>query len=297
MSEEDISQAGTVTGEAAESVPQEEQTPASTEEAEASTDSAEGGTPEGEEAETEEKSRAQERIQQEIAKRKQVEERLSRIEAQLQAKLQAEAPPPDIDVERLNGWLAQTREQIEDMRLEGRHLEADLLEDQRRTVLAEFKAHQQKAQQYQSEQAKRQQEEAQYVARLQSLDQAAELYRQEMKIPEEVWNKGAEQWHSILAQNPLLDRQYWDIWNRQGDVAAIKFAHDHMTKVQAEEAKKLQEAKAKKDAGKVNITGAGEAPSGIKTWDQLMGLGSKQVEAYRKNNPKHYQQLLDAQLK
>ena len=36
---------------------------------------------------------------------------------------------------------------------------------------------------------------------------------------------------------------------------------------------------------------------GIQSWEQLMGLGSKQVEAYKKTNPKHYQQLLDKHLK
>lgn len=291
-------EAAIVSGEAAEPVPQESENTNPKEEAEASPESVEGGQP-TEEAESEEhRPKAQERIQELANKNKELAQKIEGLERAFRQKQELEAVPfLNLDMQAINAHIAQASDQIEELKLEGKHFEAQKLQRDLDKLIDEVDANEAKRKEWSQRQGQQQTQAQQFEAAVKALDDAAEFYREKKGIPQEVWDKGADQWYAMRQADPILDRQYTEIWMRQGEIAAIQFAEEHVQKAQSAETKKLEEAKKKADAGKVNIAATGAPPAGIKSWDQLVGLGSKQVEAYKKNNPKHYQQLLDAHLK
>jgi hypothetical protein len=178
-------------------------------------------------------------------------------------------------------------------------LDAALLQRKVNKLLDDVEAHKQKEAEYRKTAADGEQTTAQAQAAIKALDDAADFYRAQKGIPADVWEKGAVQWAEVRKADPILDRQYAEVWQRQGPIAAIQFAHDHITKAQTAEAEKVKAEKAKKDSGKSGIPGGGTGGpgKGIASWDQLTGLGSKVMLEYKKNNLAHYNKLLDAHMK
>lgn len=294
-------EAGTVTppegAPAAE--PEELETPTPTEEPEASPETVEGGEAEEGKPEGHQKP-ANERIQELANKSRQLEEKLAAQEAankELAAKFEetrkaSQAPAP-IDERALADYLTDAETQIETLKYEGKVLEAKLLQRKVDKLLDDVEAHKQRVTEWEKTATVQQTTERQAQEALKALDDAARFFAEHKKIPAEVMEKGAAQWAEMRRADPLLDRQYAEVWQRQGEIAAIQFAYEHVTKTQEADAAKLKAEKEKKDTGKVGLGSGASAPKGIQSWQQLMGLGSKQVEAYKKSNPKHYQQLLD----
>ena len=279
--------------------PEELETLTPTEEPEASPEAVEGGEAEEGKPEGHQKP-ANERIQELANKSRQLEEKLAAQEAankELAAKFEetrkaSQAPAP-IDERALAEYLTEAETQIETLKYEGKVLEAKLLQRKVDKLLDDVEAHKQRVTEWEKTATVQQTTERQAQEALKALDDAARFFAEHKKIPAEVMEKGAAQWAEMRRADPLLDRQYAEIWQRQGEIAAISFAYEHVTKAQEAESAKLKAEKDKKDAGKAAIGGAQSAPKGIQSWKQLESLGSAQLAAYKKSNPKHYQQLLD----
>ena len=65
----------------------------------------------------------------------------------------------------------------------------------------------------------------------QELDNAAELYRAELKIEPDTWNKMGNWFESQINAKPLVREEFNDIFQKQGKVAAIRFAHEYAVKI------------------------------------------------------------------
>jgi hypothetical protein len=293
MAEEE---AGIVTGEESEPTPTgtETLTPAA-EETAASLESEEGGEPEGEEAEGEEKGRAQERIRQLIDREKEANRRIADLEGKVATVLQEKQTIPAIDERALNDHLGTMRDQIEEMRLNGEHLKADILDRKRNNLIDEYEKWQKTA-----EEQKGKQTDAQaWDKTLEDLGTTSDMYRDHMKIPAPVWDEMGQWFSAEMKTDRLLEKEFIDILKRNGPVSAIRFAHEKAKPVFEAKAAKLAADKAKKDADKGKQPGGGTGDAGKQSYtsySQLLNLGSAAITDYKKANPKHYQQLLDKHL-
>lgn len=283
--------------------PEEIETPTPAEEPEASPETVEGGEAEEGKPEGHQKP-ANERIQELANKSRELEAKLAAQEAanrelaeKFEATRKAAQAPAPIDERALAEYLTEADNQVETFKYEGKVLEAKLLQRKIDKLLDDVEAHKAKVAEWEKTSTSQQTTERQAQEALKALDDAARFFAEQKKIPMDVMEKGAAQWAEMRRADPILDRQYAEVWQRQGEIAAISFAYEHLTKAQEAEAAKLKAEKDKKDTGKAGLGGGQSAPKGIQSWEQLMGLGSKQVEAYKKTNPKHYQQLLDKHLK
>jgi hypothetical protein len=294
-------QAGTVTGEESVSSQTEEETQASTEEVAASTE-IEGSDEVVEGEGTEEQDKSSKRFQELANAKRELSEKLEKQDAQIKelaAKFEeqqkASQAPGAIDETALANYLTDAEFQIETLKAEGKILDAKLLQRKVDKLLDDVEAHRAKEAEWRKTATASELQQSQTATALKELDGAAEFFREAKHIPKDVWEKGADQWAELRKTDPLLDRQYAEVWQRQGPVAAINFAYDHIQKTQTAEAEKLKLEKANKDKGKGGIPGGGASGpgKGIASWDQLTGLGTKVMVEYKKNNPKHYQELLD----
>lgn len=300
-------EAGTVTGAEEVTEPLESdniETPEG--ETEASTQEDESGGEESEETESQEddaeevddegqeephKKDANTRIQQLANEKRELATKLEALEAKVNQSLEEKNAIPAVDEQALNAHLGQMREQIEDLRLEGNHLQADLLERKRNGLLDEYDKWQKGAEE--KKQQNGQQE--QYKQALDGVLVAADQYQEHYNIPKPLWDEMGTWFRGECEKDSLLGREFDDIMFRQGPVAAVRFAHDKAKPVFEAKAKEATEAKQKREAGKSKQPGGGtgKTSSGPKSYSALLNLGSAQVAAYKKSNPKHYQKLLD----
>ena len=292
-------EAGTVTGEESESAQTEEETRTSTEETETSTQTDEGGGEQAEEEgageQTEPEGRAQERIQQLANEKREMANKLAALEAKVNQVVSARDEIPAIDEQALNAHLGSLRDQIDDLRLDGNHIKADLLERQRNKIIDEYETWQQQQTARQSQQT----EQQHYKKALDDTLAAANLYREHYNVPQPLWDEIGQWFSGELEKDKLLAQEFNDVMLRQGPVAAVRFAHDRAKPVFEQKAKQVAEDKKKREAAKTKQVGgeAGGTATGPKSFAQLMNLGSAQVAAFKKSNPKQYQKLLDASLK
>lgn len=292
-------EAGTVTGEESESAQTEEETRTSTEETETSTQTDEGGGEQAEEEgageQTEPEGRAQERIQQLANEKREMANKLAALEAKVNQVVSARDEIPAIDEQALNAHLGSLRDQIDDLRLDGNHIKADLLERQRNKIIDEYETWQQQQTAKQSQNT----EQQHYRKALDDTLSAANLYREHYNVPQPLWDEMGQWFSGELEKDKLLAQEFNDVMLRQGPVAAVRFAHDRAKPVFEQKAKQVAEDKKKREAAKTKQVGgeAGGTATGPKSFAQLMNLGSAQVAAFKKSNPKQYQKLLDASLK
>lgn len=150
-----------------------------------------------------------------------------------------------IDPEKVDAHIADIEAQIDELRMEGKYTEArklsrtldqldkDLEENEARRVAWEAKQAGKKA-------ATDQDAGNVEVAR-QKLDETAELYRDELKVDKDTWNKMGEWFQSQMSTRPLLVKEFNDVYNKSGEVAAIRFAHQHAVKHMGQSAKLANE--------------------------------------------------------
>lgn len=290
MAEEE---AGVVTGGEGEPTPLESTetlTPAAEEPA-ASLETEEGVTDEGEEAEGE-KGRAQERIRQLIDRNKESDRRIAELETKVSAVIQEKQTIPAIDESALNTHLGNMRDQIEELRMNGNHLQADILDRKRNNLIDEYEKWQVQA----TEQQGKQTDAAAWDKTLADLSTTSDMYRDHMKIPAPVWDEMGQWFAAEMKTDKLLEKEFVDILKRNGPVSAIRFAHEKAKPAMEAKTARLAADKAKKDAAKATQTGGGGADGGKQSYtaySQLLNLGSAAIVAYKKANPKHYQQLFD----
>lgn len=95
------------------------------------------------------------------------------------------------------------------------------------------------------------------------LDEAAELYRSEMKIEKATWDKMGVWFESQMATQPLLVAEFNDVYEKKGKVAAIRFAHgyavEHMGKA-TKQANQQKEQSKNTTAGLTTSTTGKVAP-------------------------------------
>ncbi len=292
-------EAGTVTGEeevtepleTANTEPPEEETDASVQEDEDSGEPAEEVDDEG----PEHKKDAQSRIRELIDRDKEKERKIAALEARVNQAISAKDEIPAINEQALNAHLGDLRDQIDDLRLDGNHIKADLLERQRNKIIDEYETWQQQQTAKQSQNT----EQQHYRKALDDTLSAANLYREHYNVPQPLWDEIGQWFSGELEKDKLLAQEFNDVMLRQGPVAAVRFAHDRAKPVFEQKAKQVAEDKKKREAAKTKQVGgeAGGTATGPKSFAQLMNLGSAQVAAFKKSNPKQYQKLLDASLK
>ena len=280
-------------------VPESEQgvaeTPISTEEGEASGQVETGGeetTEEPKPEESEEKKDANTRIRELAAEKAAMKQKMAELEAKV-AKVTAPQVPA-VDENALNSHLGQMREKIDDLRIQGQHLQADLLEEDRNTLIREYRDWKKQRAEQQTQETSQQQ----FQQRLSELDKVAATYQDHYKIPPPLWKEMSAWFFKEMETDKLLAREFLDNI-KVSPVAAVRFAHEKAKPVFEAKAKQAAEEKKKREEGKQKQVGgeAGGEKEGIKTYQQLMNLGSAQMKSFREKNPKQYQKLFDAHMK
>jgi|LGVE01.1.fsa_nt_gb predicted RNase H-like nuclease (RuvC/YqgF family) len=243
----------------------------------------------------EHKKDAQSRIQQLANEKRDLANKLDALESKVNQTLEQRNEIPAINEEALNAHLGQMREQIDDLRLEGNHLQADMLERKRNGLLDEYDKWQKGAEEKKQQNGQQQQ----YQQQLDGVLVAADKYQEHYNVPKPLWDEMGQWFRGEMEADKLLAQEFDDVMLRQGPVAAVRFAHDRAKPVFEAKAREATEAKKKREAakGKQPGGGAGKTSSGPKSYSALLNLGSAALSAYKKSNPKHYQKLFDSHMK
>jgi hypothetical protein len=241
---------------------------------------------------------ANERIQQEIERRKAAEQRA----AELEAKFKQNHPPQEvpfvrIDVGKFEEHLTGLRDQAEELRLEGKPLEAARKE---REILRLTDAYEENERLQQEWDEKQKRQKAGVEAEktfIQRLDQTADFYREQHQIPKETWDAAGNWLAKEFEAKPDLLQEFRER-SQTSPMAAVRWAHEYVEKNMGAPA---AESKESKEEGKKALPGGKGGPGGktqtVKNYQQLLNLGSKAVISFKKSNPQAYQKILDAHMK
>lgn len=228
-----------------------------------------------------------------------------RIKAELQAEKEAqkvEQPDfiPDLDLDQVNAYIDQTEKHIEELRLEGKSLEAIKLQRHLTALVDGVDANEQKKAAWEAKQAEQQQQTQQVAAINAEIAKASELVAKEYNIAPDLWKKAEDWFIGERKAKPLIDQQYRDLVYRQGPVAALLWAKEYVEKNMGAGAKadiaKKEEAKGKIPSVNPNSETI-VAGKTVKNWDDLMKLPSKEINKFCKENNKEFQRLKNAHFK
>ena len=235
-----------------EEQPSEEDSEASDQENEVGSQEADQKTEEEEPKEA--KQTAQERIQQLANEKRELKERLDRLESEFQ---EQKTRAPKVDEDRLNNYLGELRDEIDTLRLEGKHLEADLKERQRNGLLDEYEKWQKQSKEEAARQQQQQLTKSQSEQLSRDLDDAAMFYARSKGIPEAAMDEMGKEWSEIIQADQLTARKFWEIAQKQGPVTAIEFAHDKVTAQRERVKDKAVETKEQKEQAKEKTVSVG----------------------------------------
>jgi uncharacterized membrane protein len=194
---------------------------------------------------------------------------VERVLAAREKVAQAEAPDfvSNILPEKVNEYVTSVEAQIDELRLEGKYTEARKLSRMLDQLDAELEANEAKRLAWEQKQAAKTQHGQTEAQVRKKLDDVAELYRAEMKVDAPTWDKMGKWFESQLPSKPLVVAEFNDILSRQGEVAAIRFAHEytvkHMGKTAKESTEKKEQSKTKAAALTASTTGK-QAPIDLK---------------------------------
>ena len=306
----DTEEVGTVTEEAgglAESAEtQEEETITTEEETEASTDNEGGSEEESDEdsqAESEEtkghKKDAQARIQELANKNREMSEKLAQLEGKFQAEQEKAQTPARVNEQALNQYLGELRDEIDTLRLEGSHLQAEKKERERDKLIDAYEKHTAELAEYEKKSQGRNVQQEQAMAMARAIEEAASFYAKENKIPQPVFDDMGKRWRSIAEGSAVVQRKFAELARFQGPVSAIEYAYNQVKEAIKMEESAATETKAAKEAGKAKqVTGSPtKSAKSYGSYDDLLKADSKSIAAYKQSNPKQYQKLLDAAMK
>lgn len=207
------------------------------------------------------------------------EKRVAEVEQKLTAKLQEVTQAkqldfiPDLDFEKVNAHIQDVRGQIEQLRLDGKDWDADLLEDTLAKTRAEIRANEERKQQYMQQQEQQHVSQQQIAAINEQIASASALVAKEHNIPADVWKKGEEFFIAERQSKPLIDAQYREKVMLQGPVAAMLWAKEYVEKnmgkkeqdlINSKETAKLTLPQGKTAAGAITDAGA-EKLAALKT--------------------------------
>ena len=175
------------------------------------------------------KKNAQERIQQLANEKREMAERLAKLEQQF-AKQQEEKPDfVEIDMDKVNAYIAETTDKIETVKLEGNFLAAKKLEIQIAKLISDIDSNDEKKAAYLERQNKTKGAETAVTETLQKLDNAAEFYRSQLKIEKPVWEKMGTWFSEQCKSDPLLGAEFQEQIEKSA-IGAIRWAHEYTTK-------------------------------------------------------------------
>ena len=242
---------------------------------------------------------ASERIQQEIERRKELERKVSDLQTKWQAEQEAkkaqDKPFVEVDLTKVERHISTLQEEADNLRLEGRVLEAARKDRERIKLVDMLDENDSKRTEWEKQQTEKNQDASRIENLHKALDSAADFYREHNKIPQEVFSKAAEFFAEARRTDPLLDRQYAEVVQYQGPMAAIRFAHDYVT---TNMGKQAAEAKQQKEAAKATTIGGvgGTTKGGPKSYQDLLDGPSAKLIDFAKNNPKEYDRLYRAHM-
>lgn len=134
---------------------------------------------------------------------------------------------------------------------------------------------------------------AEVQERTQRLETAAEVYRESLNIPQDVWDQSSLWFAEQLKVDKVLSLEFADAYRLKGDIGAVKFAHEycdkHMGKKEEEALQKRQEAK-----GKLLNTNAGQNRNQDADLKSLQALHAK---AQKSGSEEDYATFLSAKKK
>lgn len=195
----------------------------------------------------------EERVQ-ELAERR-ITEESQKLRAEFQQQTQARAAEavnfiPDIDFDKVNDHIRGALDQIEELKLEGRMLEAMDLQEGLAALRQDLKANEQRKAEYLQRAQARIQTEQQIQAHQKALDDAAGFYFPKKGYTPEVIEEGRRFFVNSLQQDPLLNARYNEIGYIQGPLAAMEFVEKFLVENMG---KKQQELIQQKEAAKISL--------------------------------------------
>jgi hypothetical protein len=127
-----------------------------------------------------------------------------------------------------------------------------------------------------SENAEREKQTAAAKERVTRLITTADVFRQQMNIPQDAWDAGSVWFANQMKENKILKQEFDDAYRLHGDVACVKFAHDYITKNMGKDAQSALEQKLNAKEKLPPGGGAGAATSTSETvLKGLRGLHAK----------------------
>lgn len=90
------------------------------------------------------------------------------------------------------------------------------------------------------------------------MNAAQEMFRQEMRIPAEIWESAQQFFKAERNASPLVNQKFLNIWERSGEIAALEFARDYCEKNMG---RRQEQATQQKEEAK-NILPAGKTSTG-----------------------------------
>ena len=238
-------------------------------------------------AKADHKKGAQERIQQLANEKRDLADRLKRLEDQF-SKAQAEKPDfVDIDMGMVNEYIQTTGDQIEEMKLEGKYLEAKKLEIAVAKLINDIEENDKKRAEFGEKQNKNKATDTAQAERLTNLDNAANFYRDNQKIEPAVWDKMGNWFAAQCQTDPILGREFAEMVDK-GAMGAIRWAHDYTTKHMGI---KEKAAINDKNLNKTKAAAASPTPGGKSGAVDLAKALKKATEANTDAGWAEYQQL------
>lgn len=295
----------TVVEQVVETVSDEETPAAEPEELEETTEGAEETPKAEDEGKGDHHKPANERIRElveakkeEARKREQIEAKLSEVETKLQQfeaqTVQSQFSQP-LEMEAVNQRLREYKDAILDKEAEGNEWAAEQLREQLDQFRRDVKTYNEKHEEFKREKVSKEQQGKTVDGKLKTLETAAYLFRDTMKIPEKTFEDISDFFAAKCKEDPLLGREFAETMEYQGPTKAVKFAYDYAVKNMGKGAEADRVNKEQGKQGLVNVSGGGSAAP-VKNYTELMRKGSKAVLEFKKNNPKAYQRLLDKHL-
>ena len=191
-----------------------------------------------------EKKTLEDRLQEVIELNKQQAEKIAAMERKFQEKAEKNTELDFIylDQSKVDAHVAQMKDEAEELRAAGKITDAVRKERDLHKFLDVLDQNEERRLAHE----KRRAAGGNQQAILQSLDDAAEFYREQNKIPKDVFGKMGETFTAMLEKNPILAREFQER-AAVSPIATITWAHEMLKKAAADNSAERK----KREAGKI----------------------------------------------
>lgn len=225
----------------------------------------------------------QEQIQKQIAELKEERARIA-FEREQAAKAVEAVPFVEVDMARFEQGLAEMMDSAESLRLNGQHFEAAKVQRQIDNLIDSYEQNEAKKAEYLQKQQQRHQETTAQQQRMQRLDQAAEIFRQQYGIDQAAWDRGGEFLAAEFQRDKTVAAEFVERVQTQGAMAAIKWAHNYVSEKQGRAVE--QQIAQRNNAKGTNVAGGAKATSSALSddlpYEQWVKLREKQLNARKR---------------